>query len=320
MRYKTFLSYFAVPLSLSAVLILGSMVIHNGWNYQRWSFVVLLILYIAIAIMERIIPLRKEWLLDTSNLRTEIFHLVFSVAVFDALGKAMALWMVLWVKTYLVETSQIWQTLPFWFVFVLANIVGEFLPYWYHRISHVGKPGSVISLFLWKIHAIHHLPSHLNWLKSNWIHPINMLINTFLKAAPLLMLGFSEDIIFMTGLLHIIIAYLSHANIKTNTGWLDYLIVTPRLHQFHHSKDLNEAKNYGNILPFWDLVFGTFYIRNGDVNEVGTAKASYSYPHKRSYFDQMLYPVSALKTCCQDTDKRSTFPDTSSETQGGYSP
>jgi sterol desaturase/sphingolipid hydroxylase (fatty acid hydroxylase superfamily) len=51
---------------------------------------------------------------------------------------------------------------------------------------------------------------------------------------------------------------VSHFNVDIKAGPLNYLLVGTELHRFHHSASLDEAKNFGVLTPFWDLVFGTF--------------------------------------------------------------
>lgn len=115
-----------------------------------------------------------------------------------------------------------------------------------------------------------------------------------------MILGFSSEMIFLVGVTHVVIAYFSHANINTKTGMLDYLIVTPKVHQYHHSTKLEEAKNFGNILPFWDLVFGTYYNRKGVVEKVGVSPDNFFiYPDRKKFWHQLKYPFSGTgKTCC----------------------
>jgi sterol desaturase/sphingolipid hydroxylase (fatty acid hydroxylase superfamily) len=117
---------------------------------------------------------------------------------------------------------------------------------------------------------------------------------------PILLLGFSKEIIFLVGVTHIVIAYISHANIQTKKSFWDYLIVTPQVHHFHHSTDMNEAKNFSNIFPFWDLVFGTYYNRKGAVKEVGVIENEFTdYPADKEYAKQLLFPITTQKDCCQ---------------------
>lgn len=198
----------------------------------------------------------------------------------------------------IVSPSWFWDNFSFVTNLIIANLIGEFFPYLYHRVSHVGRTRSIVSLFLWKVHAIHYLPATMNWFKTNWMHPVNMLINSFLKLTPLFLLGFSERIVFCVGLLHMVVAYLSHANIRTKASVWDYIIVIPHLHHFHHSTKLEEAKNYGNILPFWDIVFGTYYNNRHSVENVGVVNR-HNYPKERLYLKQLIFPFSFRKGCCR---------------------
>lgn len=297
MKPLNILPFVVVPLLLALTGTAAYLTVTHNWNFEITSYAVFLFTFLYVIIFERIIPLKAEWKVRKIEVRADIKHLIFSVAIFDALGKAAALSLILHIHRYLFQVHEVWESLPFLLSFIIAKIIGEFLPYVYHRISHIGKESSFTSLFLWKIHSIHHLPTSLNWLKTNWVHPINMFLNTLLKVLPLLFLGFNEEIIFLVGVTHGVIAYVSHANIRSVTGILDYLIVTPRIHHFHHSKLLHEAKNFGNILPFWDIVLGTYYNRKGEVDKVGVVEASYQYPEQNKYFRQMAFPF-VRKNCC----------------------
>ncbi|SNZ00600.1 sterol desaturase family protein [Flagellimonas pacifica] len=301
MNSKKVLSLTAVPALLTISMVFGYVAILEDWNLLLCSFIILFFSFSSIYFLERIIPLNESWRIHKGTILTEVLHFSISIGLFDAIGKTVALWFVLLIQSNFFEVNPTWSWLPFWLIFIIANIVGEFLPYLYHRISHKGNANSVFSLFLWQVHSIHHISEQLNWFKTNWMHPLNMLLNTFLKIAPLLLLGFSESIIFLVGIFHIMVAYLSHSNILVKTGFLDYIIVTPKIHHFHHSKKMDEAKNYGNIIPFWDLVFGTFYNRNGYVEKVGVNKAFYKYPEKTNYIKQVVFPFKGYKYCCNKT-------------------
>lgn len=299
MKQNKVLPILAVPFLLLITGIIASLTISKSWSFEISSYIIFLFTAIYILVLEQIIPLKTKWKTKKSSLWSDVKHFVFSAALFDALGKTISLAFVLYLQQFFFEPLEIWNSFPFIFTFVVANIIGEFLPYFYHRISHVGNRNSILSLLLWKIHSIHHLPTSLNWFKTNWVHPINIFLNTVFKMVPLLLLGFHEEIIFLVGVTHVVIAYISHANIKTKTGFLDYMIVTPQIHHFHHSKLLHEAKNYGNSIPFWDLVCGTYYNRNGEVDDVGVIENYVLYPKKENYIQQLLFPFKRIfKECC----------------------
>lgn len=292
-------SSLAVPVLLIATGAIGYLTVVKSWNFEISTYAIFLFVLIYILILERRIPLREEWKSSKKAFWTDIKHLIFSAALFDALGKMLALSLVLYVQKTAFTALDYWNGIPFIATYIIANLIGEFLPYWYHRISHIGNPNSFLSLFLWKIHSIHHIPTKMNWFKTNWIHPINIFLNTFLKMAPLLFLGFSDTIIFSVGITHVVIAYLSHANIRTQKSFWDYLIVTPQLHHFHHSIKIEEAQNFGSILPFWDLLFGTYYNREGAVKEVGVVENDETdYPKKSEFMNQLWYPFTVCRDCC----------------------
>ncbi|MCX2745615.1 sterol desaturase family protein [Mangrovivirga sp. M17] len=293
---KTSLKYLSVPFLLLSTFFTAYFTIHLNYNYEYAALGMFLFASGYLLFLEHIIPLKKEWKTQRQDILTEIKYLL-SVTLFDSLGKTASLWFILLIQQ-VHPTTDLWTKIPFIFSFIIANIIGELLPYLYHRLSHVGNENSFFSLFLWKVHSIHHLPVSLNWFKTNWMHPMNMVTNTFLKYGILMFLGFNEEIIFAVGVTHVVIAYLSHANIDVKTGVLDYIIVTPKVHQFHHSKNLDEAQNFGNILPLWDLIFGTFYIKKHVVKKVGVSKATYNYPPHRSFLTQQIFPFYTPKNCC----------------------
>jgi sterol desaturase/sphingolipid hydroxylase (fatty acid hydroxylase superfamily) len=56
---------------------------------------------------------------------------------------------------------------------------------------------------------------------------------------------------------------VSHLNADVRVGPLNCLLVGTQLHRDHHSADLREARTFGLVQPFWDILFGTFVYRPG---------------------------------------------------------
>lgn len=294
------LSILAVPLLLISTSIFSFFTIENNWNFELSSYIIFLFTLIYILILEKKIPLKKEWEPLKKSIWIDLKHLIFSATLFDALGKMITLHIVLILQDFFFFPINLWDTTPLIITYIIANLIGEFLPYLYHRVSHKGNKKSYLSVFLWKIHSIHHIPKKLNWFKTNWIHPINMFANVIFKMLPLFLLGFSKEIIYLVGITHIIVAYISHANIYTQKSFWDYIIVTPHIHHFHHSKNIKEAKNFGNTFPFWDLLLGSYYNRVGAVKQVGVLEdENNNYPDKNNYLKHIVYPFYVFKTCCK---------------------
>lgn len=297
MNHSKILPIIAVPGLLLIVSFIVYWVINTQFSYELGTYFIFLLTTSYILFFERIIPFNLDWNMSKKSISIEIKHFLFSTAIIDALANTLSIAFVLYLKNTVFQTSVNWNIFPFWVGLAIAAIIGEFFPYIYHRYSHVGNMTFKPSMFFWKIHSIHHIPESINWFKTNWIHPLNTFLNVILKMLPLLILGFNEHVLFTIGVINIVIGYLSHANIKTKTGILDYIIITPKLHHFHHSIDLNEAKNYGNTLPFWDLVFGTYYNRKGYVEKVGVTESEHlKYPKISSYKEQLLFP---FQGCCK---------------------
>ncbi len=280
----------AIPVLLLLAGSITYLAIRNTWNFDLVIVFILVLVLVYLNALERIIPLKQHWKGRREELAPDISHFI-SASICSALGKFAALSLVLRLHDRLSTNVTFSAEMSFIPAFIVANLIGEFIPYWYHRFSHLADERIPFSVFLWRIHAIHHIPPKLNWLKTNWMHPVNLFLNTFTKLLPLQFLGFSIEIVFAVGITNIGVAYISHANVSTRTGFLDYIIATPRVHHFHHSMRMEEAKNYANILPFWDLVFGTYFNNGQAVDEVGVAASGeVEYPELDRFWRQMQFP------------------------------
>lgn len=288
--FKSIASIVVVPLLLVMVGSAAYWAISNNLNLDFATAFSLILIISYLHIFEKIIPLKERWRGQRNEVRPDIYHFI-SLSLFSIAGNFASISLSLHLHTLLELETNLWSSLGFFPTFVAANILGEFFPYWYHRISHDYFQHTTAGRFLWKIHAIHHIPSGLNWRKTNWMHPINTFLNTVTKFFPLLLLGFSKEIVFAVGVTTITFSYLSHANVQARTGFLDYIFVTPHLHHFHHSVIREEAKNFGNVLPFWDCIFGTYFNRKDEVGEVGIDESTeQGYPNTNDFAHQLRFP------------------------------
>jgi sterol desaturase/sphingolipid hydroxylase (fatty acid hydroxylase superfamily) len=148
-----------------------------------------------------------------------------------------------------------WITVqPVWLQLLGFILLADLIAYWQHRaFHHIGR--------LWRIHAIHHSSTEVDWLSSVRLHPLNDAIASSVVAAPLLVLG------FMPGALAAYLPFLTlyaifvHANVRWDMGPLRYVITTPAFHRWHHSAEAEALnKNFAGLLPVWDMLFGTWYM------------------------------------------------------------
>lgn len=272
------------PLLLVTAGAAVALAIREGWSREALLAGMLVFTLAYLTAFERLIPLDTSWQVRREDAWPDLAHLVL-VNAFSGVGAVAALSLAIQVQRMAGLESSFWRDVPIAVQAVAAMIVGEFLPYWYHRVSHGNHP------FLWRVHAIHHITPRLNSLKGSWMHPLNTFLNAFTKLLPVLLLGFSEETLVVVSVFSLVIGYLSHANVDARTGFLDFLIATPHVHHFHHSVRPEEARNYGTNVILWDLLFGTYFNAQRRVGEVGVrASPGSAYPELGSVARQLSFP------------------------------
>jgi sterol desaturase/sphingolipid hydroxylase (fatty acid hydroxylase superfamily) len=149
--------------------------------------------------------------------------------------------------------------LPFWARLPLVLVVGEIGFYWGHRWSHEIP-------FLWRFHAIHHAPEHVDWLVNTRAHPVDMVFTRLCGLVPLYVLGLAQvsrgtDLApVLVVLIGTVWGFFIHANMRWRFGWLETLIATPAFHHWHHTNDANRDRNYAALFPWLDRLFGTYHL------------------------------------------------------------
>lgn len=142
--------------------------------------------------------------------------------------------------------------MPGWAQFVLAVLVADLAQATLHRAYHR------VSV-LWKFHAVHHSSRDLDWLAGSRIHLVETVLTRSIVLLPLLVLGFSTAAVNAYVILVGLQAVVAHANIGIRFGWLEYVIVLPRYHHWHHARHIDYwDRNYAIHLPLVDMLMGSF--------------------------------------------------------------
>ena len=142
--------------------------------------------------------------------------------------------------------------LPGWAQFLLAVFVADLAQATLHRAYHR------IST-LWKFHAVHHSSRDLDWLAGSRVHFVETVLTRSIVLLPLLVLGFSTPVVNAYVILVGLQAVVAHANIGVSFGWLEYVIVLPRYHHWHHARHIDYwDRNYAIHLPLVDMLMGSF--------------------------------------------------------------
>lgn len=146
----------------------------------------------------------------------------------------------------------------------LAAEFGEFIwHYLQHRIP-----------FLWELHKVHHSATYLTPFTSLRGHPLSRIglhlsMGTF-GGLPMGLFGFwygfsPLDMLFLNacaGRLGAIASFesLKHSHFPMRLGWLETFLISPHMHQIHHSAlEQHWDKNFGANLSIFDWLFGTAY-------------------------------------------------------------
>jgi sterol desaturase/sphingolipid hydroxylase (fatty acid hydroxylase superfamily) len=161
--------------------------------------------------------------------------------------------------------------------FFVYVVILDFFDYWRHRFSHV---------FNWwySLHAVHHAQRQMTFWSDDRNHLLDDIISFVWFLVIGLMIGIPPMQFPLLVLLLRFLESLSHANARLNFGWLgERLLISPRFHRTHHGVTAagQQSVNYGAILPWWDMMFGTAefqrnYVVTGDPTaEEAMATGSY---------------------------------------------
>ena len=167
----------------------------------------------------------------------------------------------------------------FFSVFALFLIFDDLTQYWWHRISHMVP-------WLYKLHRPHH---NANYLSIRVVYRNNIFYYFLMPG-----LWFSGALVYLGGawvyafylVIKMTVIFGAHSDVRWDAPlykmkWLSPLmwvvertISTPSTHSAHHGKHAidgitNYKGNFGNLLFFWDVLFGTAKITRKYPEEMG---------------------------------------------------
>lgn len=150
---------------------------------------------------------------------------------------------------------------------LMAFVISDLLRFAQHILMHKNKQ-------LRKLHKVHHSAKVLTPLTLFRAHPLEALLAgarniitmgltfglySFIFNGPvsgLDILGVNAFGFLFNGFL----ANLRHSPFPISFGPFEYIFISPRMHQVHHSiKAEHFNKNFGVALSLWDQLYGSFY-------------------------------------------------------------
>ncbi len=272
-QIRNILTWTVYPAVMVVSLVLYYGLIHYGVSLPLSSFIAAIIGGLGlITLFEIVLPYRKEWLPNRSEIKTDlIFMLLIQVALPKLLTIFTAVYLVSFAEAHGLQLTGLWpHDWPVWVQMLLMMASSDFLRYWLHRASHMWMP-------LWRLHAVHHSVQKLYWLNVGRFHPIDKSLQFLCDALPFILLGVSEEVLTLYFVVYSIKGFFQHSNVDTKLGWFNYIISGPELHRWHHSKTIKESNtNYGNNLIIWDILFGTFFLpKDRAVGDLGLLNRNY---------------------------------------------
>lgn len=216
---------------------------------------------------------RKVWL--SGDARADLLWTLFGGLVlygffataFAGLTETIRLGLLGWfeeVSSPALPASVLWITVAT-IVVALATDFAVFLAHWaQHRIP-----------FLWTFHRVHHSARELTFLTVYRMHPVDLLLNSLLLA---LWVGSTTAVLtwlfagaapawtmyginIVTFLFYLLGYNLRHSHVWLDYGPLDHVLISPAMHQIHHSVERRHwDRNMGLVFSFWDRLFGTLYV------------------------------------------------------------
>ena len=148
--------------------------------------------------------------------------------------------------------SQGWGS---WVAIVAGVIALDLVIYFQHVVFHHVP-------VLWRLHRMHHADLDIDVTTGVRFHPIEILLSLAIKTAAVTVLGVPALAVLILEVLLNASSMFNHSNIALPPRLepiARWIIVTPQMHQVHHSIVRTEANsNFGFNLPWWDRLFGTY--------------------------------------------------------------
>lgn len=227
--------------------------------------VTIFLIFVAFGLLEiaRQTFLQKEKT-KTSDVKVEAIGGILLIAVTQPLVLLSAAALTTYV---LPQYEGALASLPFLAGFALFILFDDMVQYWWHRASHTFP-------WLYNLHRSHH---NAEYMSIRIVYRNNAFYYLFMPnlwfTGVLLYLGLA-DIYTVYAVIKLTIIIGAHSNQRWDQPlykikaldkvmWVvERVISTPTTHSAHHGKHLadgvtNYKGNFGNMLFFWDVLFGT---------------------------------------------------------------
>ncbi len=257
-------------------------------NYFYW----LIGLSLLVWALEIIIPWRKNQKIFRRDFWLDTFYIFFNFFLFSLIGynaisnigvELFNDFLSLFGVTNIIAVEV--QSLPVWLQLLIMLVIADFIQWNVHRQLHK-QP------WLWEFHKIHHSVKEMGFAAQFRFHFMETIIYKTIQYIPLAMIGFGIKEFFVVHMFTVFVGHLNHANVGWNYGIFRFIFNNPKMHIWHHSKNLPgehpQGMNFGLTLSIWDYLFGTAYLpKDGKDIELGF-EGDEDFPE--DFKNQILFP------------------------------
>jgi len=223
-----------------------------------WFLLNVLVLALLFVPLERAFGRLRAQPIFRPQWRTDLVHFAMSHLLVQAtvlLTLAPATLLFAWAVRPALQRAM--QAQPLALQFVEIVVVADLAEYVVHRAFHRVP-------WLWRFHAIHHSARAMDWLAGSRLHLLDIVVTRGLSFVPLYLLGFSPPALYAYLVFVSFHAVFIHANVRFRFRPIEWLVVTPRFHHWHHAAAREAVdRNFAIHLPVIDRLFGTSYFPDG---------------------------------------------------------
>lgn len=273
--------------------LVNEILLKNNWDNYFYG---LILISVVVWILEIAFPWRKNQALFRKDFWLDTFYMFFNFFILNlivlvALSNTAAEFLndILGIFGLTISSFQLFDVddLPKWLGLLIFFLVSDFVQWNTHRLLHR------IPL-LWNFHKVHHSVKEMGFaahLRYHWMEPV---VYKSLLYIPLAIIGgFDAQDVAIVYFFAIAIGHLNHANLGWDYGILKYVFNNPKMHIWHHAKELPKhvrfGVNYGLTLSIWDYIFKTDYVpHSGRDIELGF-EGDEQFPEH--FLSQELYPL-----------------------------
>nr|WP_321226955.1 sterol desaturase family protein [uncultured Psychroserpens sp.] len=276
------------------------------WNYLKneillpnnWDnyFYGLIAISLIVWLLEALFPWRKNQSLFRKDFWLDTFYMFFNFFILNlivliALSNTVAEFLndILGAVGLSLSSFQLFDStdLPKWLGLLIFFLVNDFVQWNTHRLLHRFP-------FLWNFHKVHHSVKEMGFaahLRYHWMEPV--MYNSIRYIPLAIIANYSSHDVAIVYFFAIAIGHLNHANLGWDYGKLKYIFNNPKMHIWHHAKELPQhvrfGVNYGLTLSIWDYIFKTNYVPyDGRDIELGF-EGDENFP--KDFLHQELYPL-----------------------------